>query len=547
MAAPSTLVSVLARGLVLDRSGATVLGGVDVTVGAGARLGVVGPNGVGKSTLLAVLAGRLPPDAGSVTVTPPDATVALLAQEPSRRTDETGRELLSRRTGVAEATVEFEAATAALAAGDDAAAARYDHALERWMGVGAPDFDARCEQVAHDLGLDEAVLSQPTATLSGGQAARLALAAILLTRVDVLLLDEPTNDLDFDGLQRLEAFVVGFPGAVVVVSHDRAFLERTITHVLELDEHSHTGALFAGGWQAYLDERARSRRHAEEAYGRYRDEVDDLNERARRTRQWAADGARKAVKNPRDGDKFIKAHNVAMSEKLAGKAARLDKAIERVEVVEKPWEGWDLRLDLAATARSGDVVMRLDHAVVGRAVVGDGDFRLGPIDLEVRWADRVAIVGANGSGKTTLIDSLLGRLPLVSGSRWMGPGVVVGELDQARRRFAEDATVLAGLMKATGLVVSDARSLLAKFGLGAGHIARSTRELSPGERTRAALALLMASGTNCLVLDEPTNHLDLPVIEQLEGALRTWEGTLLLVTHDRRFLEAVDVDRVVEL
>ena len=231
-----------------------------------------------------------------------------------------------------------------------------------------------------------------------------------------------------------------------------------------------------------------------------------------------------------------------MSEKLAGKAARLDKALERMEVVEKPWEGWELRLDLAASARSGDVVVRLDHAVVGR-----GEFRLGPLDLEVRWAERVAILGPNGSGKSTLIESLLGRLPLVSGARWMGPGVVVGELDQARGRFATDRTVLDGLITATGFVLSDARSLLAKFGLSAGHVARPAGELSPGERTRAALALLMATGTNCLVLDEPTNHLDLPAIEQLESALRTWEGTLLLVTHDRRFLEAVAVDRVVDL
>jgi ATPase subunit of ABC transporter with duplicated ATPase domains len=167
--------------------------------------------------------------------------------------------------------------------------------------------------------------------------------------------------------------------------------------------------------------------------------------------------------------------------------------------------------------------------------------------VEVRWAERVAILGANGSGKTTLIESLLGRLPLVSGTRWMGPGVVVGELDQARRRFALDRPVLDGLMAATGMLVSEARSLLAKFGLGAGHVVRPAAELSPGERTRAALALLMASGTNCLVLDEPTNHLDLPAIEQLESALRTWQGTLLLVTHDRRFLDAVDVDRVLDL
>ena len=363
---PSTPVSVVARDLVVDRAGSTVLGGVDLTVGAGARLGVVGPNGVGKSTLLAVLAGRLAPDAGSVTVTPPTAPVALLAQEPERRPGETGRALLARRTGVAEAAAEFEAATAAVAAGaPDAAAATTPPWSAGWRSA-RPTSTPGPPRSARTSGSTTAVLDQPTATLSGGQAARLALAAILLTRVDVLLLDEPTNDLDFDGLRRLEAFVEGFPGVVVVVSHDRAFLERTVTHVLELDEHHRTGATFGGGWQAYLDERARARRHAEEAYGRYREEVQDLTERARRTRQWAAEGAYKAVKNPRDNDKNIKAHNIAMSEKLAGKAARLDKAIERMDVVEKPWEGWELRLDLATSARSGDVVVRLDHAVVGQ-------------------------------------------------------------------------------------------------------------------------------------------------------------------------------------
>ena len=231
-----------------------------------------------------------------------------------------------------------------------------------------------------------------------------------------------------------------------------------------------------------------------------------------------------------------------MSEKLAGKAAKVEKALERLDVVDKPWEGWELRMELAATGRSGDVVARLDGAVVER-----GDFRLGPVTLEIAWADRVALLGPNGSGKTTLLDTILGRQDLVGGSRWLGPGVVVGELDQARREFAEDATLLAGFMAATGWVLSESRSLLAKFGLGAGHVGRPTAALSPGERTRAALALLMAAGANCLVLDEPTNHLDLPAIEQLEQALSTWTGTLLLVTHDRRFLDAVHVDRVIDM
>jgi ATPase subunit of ABC transporter with duplicated ATPase domains len=206
--------------------------------------------------------------------------------------------------------------------------------------------------------------------------------------------------------------------------------------------------------------------------------------------------------------------------------------------MEKPWEGWQLNLALTPAGRSGDVVARMDAAVVQR-----GSFSLGPVDLELGWADRVAIMGPNGGGKSTLLAALLGRLSLVAGQRWMGPGVAVGELDQARQRLAGASSLLGGVVAETGLLPEEARSLLAKFGLGAEHVARPAASLSPGERTRAQLAALMASGTNCLVLDEPTNHLDLPAIEQLESALERFQGTLLVVSHDRWLLESLRVTR----
>jgi ATPase subunit of ABC transporter with duplicated ATPase domains len=184
--------------------------------------------------------------------------------------------------------------------------------------------------------------------------------------------------------------------------------------------------------------------------------------------------------------------------------------------------------------------MRLEHAVIER-----GDFRLGPVDLEIGWGERLAIVGPNGSGKTSLLLALLGRLPVVEGQRRIGPGVVVGELEQGRGAFAGETTLLDAFTAETGLIVSEARSLLAKFGLGAEHVVRAGTSLSPGERTRAGLAVFAARGVNCLVLDEPTNHLDLPAIEQLEQALDGYDGTLLLVTHDRRLLEAVHLTRTV--
>jgi ATPase subunit of ABC transporter with duplicated ATPase domains len=209
---------------------------------------------------------------------------------------------------------------------------------------------------------------------------------------------------------------------------------------------------------------------------------------------------------------------------------RFGGRIERLQQVDKPYEPWELRIPLSAQRRSGDVVVRLEHALATR-----GAFTLGPVDLELGWGDRVAITGPNGSGKTTLVDVMLGRLPLSAGSLWIGPGVVLGELTQQRGELAR-GELLAAFTTASGLNAEDARTLLAKFGLGADHVRRDAASLSPGERTRALLALLAAGGVNCLVLDEPTNHLDVPAIEELERALDAFDGTVVLITHDRRFL-----------
>jgi ATPase subunit of ABC transporter with duplicated ATPase domains len=482
------------------------------------------------------------PDSGSITAMPPAATIGYLPQEPDRRGDETLLDYLRRRTGVAGAERAMEDAATAMGGGGDAEADAYSDALDRYLNLGGPDFDARAAATWDDLGLEPRLLSATTDVLSGGEAARASLAVILLSRFDVLLLDEPTNDLDFDGLERLERFVNGLDGGLVVVSHDRAFLDATITSVVEIDEHSHRAAEYGGGWSAYLESRSVARRHAEEAYDNYRSQRETLLERTRQQKTWAVQGVRKAKSDPTEKDKNIKAFRISSSEKVAAKAKQTERAMERLEVVDKPWEGWDLRMEIAAAPRAGAVVARLTDAVVDR-----GTFRLGPIDLEIGWGERVALLGPNGSGKTTLINVLLGEVELTSGDRYLGPGVVVGELGQRRARFLGEGSVLDAFIAETGLILSEARSLLAKFGLTADHVARPAALLSPGERTRAELARFMAVGVNTLILDEPTNHLDLPAIEQIEEALSSFEGTLLLVTHDRRLLDAVDLTRTIRL
>jgi len=508
-----------------------------LVVAPGDVVGLVGVNGAGKSTLLRTLAGLVPTEEGSVTLSPPSATIGYLPQEPDRRPGETLRQFLARRTGVQAATAAMDAAAEKLAT-DGSAADEYAAALERWLALGGADLDERAAEIAADLGL-AVDLDLAMTALSGGQAARAGIAGLLLSRYDIFLLDEPTNDLDLDGLERLEAFTTDLRAGAVVVSHDREFLARTTTSILELDLAQQQVKHFGGGYAAYLEEREVARRHARERFEDYADTKAGLEARARTQRAWMEKGVKNARRKQSDNDKIGKSKKIESTEKQASKARQTDRLIERLEVIEEPRKEWQLQMEIAAAPRAGAVVASMRGAVLTR-----GTFTLGPVDLQIDWADRVAITGANGSGKTTLLAAMLRRIPLTSGEVHLGPGVVVGEVDQARRMFEGDLSLLDAFAHAVPQTnPADVRTLLAKFGLRAGHVTRPAASLSPGERTRAALALLQGKGVNLLVLDEPTNHLDLPAIEQLEAALDGYPGTLLLVTHDRRMLTAVHTNR----
>ncbi|MFI8182606.1 ABC-F family ATP-binding cassette domain-containing protein [Actinacidiphila glaucinigra] len=513
--------------------------GLDLVVAPGDVIGLVGANGAGKSTLLRMLAGLSAPEQGQLRLSPPTATVGHLPQEPERRPGETVRAFLARRTGVAAAQSALDTATQALVDGAPGADDAYNDGLERWLALGGADLDERAEEVGEALGLGVG-LDMPMTSLSGGQAARAGLASLLLSRYDVFLLDEPTNDLDLDGLERLETFVKGLKAGTVLVSHDREFLARTVNRVVELDLAQQEVNTYGGGYAAYLEERETARRHAREAYDDYADTKTALESRARMQRNWMEHGVRNARRKATDNDKIGRKLRTESTEKQAAKARQTQRMIERLDVVEEPRKEWELRMEIAAAPRAGAVVATLRGAEVRRGP----EFTLGPVDLQIDWADRVAITGANGSGKSTLLAALLGRVPLDAGASHLGPGVVVGEVDQARKLFLGGESLLDAFgAEVPDTAPADVRTLLAKFGLKAAHVLRPAASLSPGERTRAALALLQGRGVNLLVLDEPTNHLDLPAIEQLESALASYDGTLLLVTHDRRMLEAVHTTR----
>lgn len=539
--------TLVARGVAGGYGHRTLFDELDLTVAPGDVVGVVGANGAGKSTLLRLLAGIDEPQAGSITLTPSDAFVGWLPQEHERVAGESVLAYIGRRTGCAAATRDMDAAAAAL--GDPSLAAEgadpadvYSAALERWLASGAADLEERIPAVLADLGLvfegarAEDVLMT---SLSGGQAARVALAALLLSRFDIALLDEPTNDLDLDGLERLEAFVRGLRGGVVLVSHDREFLARSVTRVLELDLAQNSNRVYGGGYDAYLEERATIRRHAREKYDEFSDKKADLVSRARVQREWSSQGVRNAMKKSPDNDKIRRRASVESSEKQAQKVRQMESRIAQLDEVEEPRKEWQLEFTIGSAPRSSSVVSTLSNAVLRQ-----GAFTLGPVSLQVNTGERIGITGPNGAGKSTLLRALLGHQHPDEGTASLGASIRIGEIDQARSLLT-GAEPLAAAFEALvpELASGEVRTLLAKFGLRADHVDRPVGELSPGERTRAALALLQARGVNLLVLDEPTNHLDLPAIEQLEQALESYRGTLLLVTHDRRMLDTVQTDR----
>ena len=515
----------------------TVLRDVSLIVPDDARIGVVGPNGIGKSTLLRVMAGAEAPDEGRVLLSPPTWRVGLLDQRGRPAGDETVAEHLARLTGVAAAGERLDALTAALAE-DPARVDAYTEALEAFLALGGDDLEARAGAALADVGLPADRLGVPMSALSGGQAARVGLAVLVLARVDLLLLDEPTNDLDFDGLAILERLIDAHRGAVVTVSHDRAFLDRCVRRIVEVVEPTHEVREYAGGWSDYVAQRDIARGRQYEAHGRYAGERSRLETRMRRQRAWSEEGVKREKKRPKDPDKIGRAMRSERSEQQASKVRATERALERLEVVEKPWEGWRLQLRLASGRGGGDVVAVLEGAVVER-----GAFGLGPVDLDVRRGDRIVVTGPNGGGKSTLIGALFGRVPLSAGAQRTGPSVVVGEIEQERTALLGAPRLLDAVVERSGLRAEEARTLLAKFALDADRVERPAGDLSPGERTRALLALLAAREVGCLVLDEPTNHLDLEAIEQLEDALDDYEGTLILVTHDRRMLERIAVTR----
>ena len=514
-----------------------VLQDVSCVLNTGERAGLVGPNGSGKSTLLRVIAGELRPDRGSVWIDPADR-VAYLPQYPQDELQLSIRESLLRGGGVGELQrrlAEMERAMPS-AQGDalDALLAEYAASRETFEQRGGYELEGRLEQVVSGLALDAVDLDLPVGALSGGAKTKLSLARLLLSGASILLLDEPTNYLDLAALLWLERFVREGDRSYLIVSHDRRFLDRTVGSILELTVAEHTLRVWPGNYSLYAEGRLREEQKRLAAYRDQQERIAKIEEDIRRTKEQARD-TETATNND-----VLRRYAKKVAKRAKAREHRLERELDE-NTIEKPTRGWGLHLvDLG---RDPIDDQRLALEVTNLHAGYDHHQVLRGVDLLIRGRDRVALMGENGSGKSTLLRCLTGHMAF-EGSVRMGPSVRAGLLSQESEELPLDRSVLEVFRSRTEMYEDQARTYLHKF-LFTGHeVFQPIGTLSFGQRSKLALAMLILSDANLLLLDEPTSHLDLPALEAIEDALAQYQGPLLLISHDRYFVERVGITRV---
>ena len=501
----------------------------------GQRLGLVGHNGTGKTTLLRIIIGEERPDSGTVQFNPADLRLGYLPQGQIEQLGETIGGFLDRLQGDPDRLAErlADLGTALAARPNDAALqAEYDDTLARLESAAEGTGDAAA--VLAGLELDRFDRATPVAHLSGGQKTRLALAGVLLSRPQLLLLDEPTNHLDVAMLEWLETWLFNYPGGALIVSHDRAFLDRAATGILEIDPIERTLKAYEGNYSDYLEAKENERARQWQAYLDQQAKIARLKVAAAQVRRRAR--FRKGGKaDPENTDGFSAGFFADRSKETVHKAKHIEKRIERLlneERVDKPGRTWQMRVDFQATADTGRDVLVLEDLAVGY-----GETPLSSeINAVLRYGARAVLVGPNGIGKTTLLRTIAGQIQPLGGRVRLGSKVKIGYMAQEQETLDGDATPLSTIEKVTALSETETRALLSKFLFKGDDVFAPVGKLSFGERARLSLAVLVAQGCNFLLLDEPINHLDIPSRASFEQALSAFEGTVLAVVHDRYFI-----------
>jgi ATP-binding cassette subfamily F protein 3 len=517
----------------------TILSNVSFVINAGERVGLVGPNGCGKTTLLKIIAGLEEADRGSVRFDPAQLSVGYLAQALVFEEGETVSQALTRATGEHRRAWREMQHYAELMANspDDSDLSpltdAYAEAEIRFEAAGGYELEARLQAILAGLGLAETPGELPVERLSGGQKTRLGLAGLLIQQPQLLLLDEPSNHLDIDALTWLEGWLAGYNGAVLIVSHDRTFLDATTTRTLIIDPGTQTLRDFAGNYTAYTETLAHEIERQWQAYHDQQEEMGRLQNTARHLR-----GLTKMKRGGKadSGDKFAKGHFANRSTGAAGRAKQIEKRLEQLRTekrIDKPSRQWQLKLDFAGDDSGARQVLSLENVAMA---FGDQPL-FSKVTLTLTHGQRIVLIGPNGAGKTTLLRIIAGELAPTAGQVRLGAGVKLGYLAQEQEILNPGLTPYETIRaEAVNMDQTEIRRFLHFFLFAGDDVFIKVSDLSFGERARLMLALLVAQGCNFLLLDEPINHLDIPSRERFEQALIQFPGTILAVVHDRAFI-----------
>jgi ATP-binding cassette subfamily F protein 3 len=520
----------------------TVISDVSFILNDNQHVGLIGPNGAGKSTLLRCIIGAEQLDAGTVVKSPPGLTIGYLAQAFSHLGERSvGEVVAAARTEVLQAERALQEAAEALSTANDVdtALAHYDAVLARFEALGGYAREQRTAAVLQGLGLGGVDPATPVAALSGGQKTRLGLAVLLLSEPGLLLLDEPTNHLDVEALTWLEGFIQGYPHTVLIVSHDRGFLDLTVTRILYLDPDTRTVQGYVGNYSDFAVARAHEHELQLAAWQDQQAYIRQVESDIRRV-QGRAQSIQRGPKRGRDVYGRVSAKVARLAKSRAHKLERYMASDERVE---KPRTHWGLKLDFGPPPPSGRAVLRLEEVSFGYA--GQPSL-FSEVTLDVQYGERLAVVGPNGAGKTTLLRLITGQMPLQTGTVRLSINVRLGVMAQEQEMLNLRRTVLQTVLQERPMGETEARNFLHFFLFGGDSVFRMVGACSLGERSRLQLALLVLRGCNLLLLDEPLNHLDIEGREHFEAALDAFEGTVIAVSHDRAFLRHF-AERVVEV